>query len=447
MDHHSFWLGMGLAAAVCGLVLSVLQTAQAIEHRRFVRRRRGAPVGVKGSGRVAVLAPCKGVDVGLDENLRPLFEQDHPDYELVFVVESAADAACEVIGKLREAYPQVRARLVVAGRATRSGQKVHNLRVATADLAPEIRYLAFVDSDARPPRDWLRRLVQRLDRRGTGAVTGYRWFIPLRPTWPNHLLYSINAAVATMFGAGKHQLLWGGAWAVGRETFQRLGIRQAWQGKLNDDLAATRIVQQAGLRIEFEPSCVVASPIDVRFGELLGFVRRQYVQGRCHVRHWWALALVGCWLSNTAVWGCAAAAVWGAATAAPWTWLPAWLAAMAGLLGVWRATIRGDLALIHLGGLAQRRSLQAAARFDVWGWPLAGAVHAWGLLASAVGRGVTWRHIRYRLRSDGSVAHLRRLRTATLEAEARMEAAEPWRPRSMPAEPSGLPPQPESLPV
>ena len=35
-----------------------------------------------------LLAPCKGVDLGLAENLRPLLEQDYPNYEVVFLVEA-----------------------------------------------------------------------------------------------------------------------------------------------------------------------------------------------------------------------------------------------------------------------------------------------------------------------------------------------------------------------
>ena len=36
---------------------------------------------------VTVIAPCRGLDKGLDENLRALCEQDYPEYEIVFVVD------------------------------------------------------------------------------------------------------------------------------------------------------------------------------------------------------------------------------------------------------------------------------------------------------------------------------------------------------------------------
>ena len=77
-------------------------------------------------------------------------------------------------------------RLILAGAAQESGQKVHNLRVATESLPPEITYLAFFDADARPTACWLRVLLARLDRGEVGATTGYRWFVPLRPSLANH---------------------------------------------------------------------------------------------------------------------------------------------------------------------------------------------------------------------------------------------------------------------
>ena len=75
---------------------------------------------------IAIFVPCKGNDDDLAANLRPMFEQDHPNYELVFIVESIADEAYAPIQRLIAEHPHQHARLVVAGLATDSGQKVHN---------------------------------------------------------------------------------------------------------------------------------------------------------------------------------------------------------------------------------------------------------------------------------------------------------------------------------
>ena len=55
-------------------------------------------------------------------------------------------------------------RVVIAGDAIESGQKVHNLRTAVANVDPKTEVLVFVDTDARPHASWLRSLVAPLRR-------------------------------------------------------------------------------------------------------------------------------------------------------------------------------------------------------------------------------------------------------------------------------------------
>ena len=49
---------------------------------------------------VSVIAPCRGLDEALEENLSALLRQDFPRYEVIFVVDSETDAAVSVINKI-----------------------------------------------------------------------------------------------------------------------------------------------------------------------------------------------------------------------------------------------------------------------------------------------------------------------------------------------------------
>ena len=49
---------------------------------------------------VSVIAPCRGVDQGLEENLMALLEQDYPAFEVIFVVDDESDQAISVIKRL-----------------------------------------------------------------------------------------------------------------------------------------------------------------------------------------------------------------------------------------------------------------------------------------------------------------------------------------------------------
>ena len=189
------------------MIESLLLALQTWEHCRYVRSCMRSIVRHQPAGRVALFAPCKGIDLDLEANLRSLLEQDYDDYEVTFIVESTDDAAYPAIRRAIGQHPNVAARVVVAGHATDSGQKVHNLRVATEHLSPETKYLAFVDSDARPRREWLRGLVSRLDDPSLGAVTGYRWFTPEKASVGNALVYSMNCGVLSLLTRSSHYLI------------------------------------------------------------------------------------------------------------------------------------------------------------------------------------------------------------------------------------------------
>jgi ceramide glucosyltransferase len=393
--------------AILAIIQSLLLVLLAWEHRRYAKSCLKSGHRYQPSGRVLVCAPCKGFDIDLDDHLRAVLEQDYDDYEVTFIVESADDPACVAIRRAMAGHPWITARLLIAGRAGASGQKVHNLRSATRRLSPRLEYLAFIDSDARPRPDWLRLLLSRLDRPGRGAVTGYRWFIPERPTLANHLLYSSNCEVLSLLCQNSHHFIWGGSWAIRREVFQLIGLHSAWKGMLSDDLVASRQLREAGLNVRFEPACVVASPVDYSPAEVFAFVRRQYLLARFYLRDWWLLALGGYTLTNVLWWGNLAFFLGNLWSGWISPWIPPAAALGVYLLRSLRGWLRQDLLRAYFPHL--ERSLRGARRFDIWLHPLSGLFHWLAVLSSLAGRELTWRGIRYRLRRDGKIARFWRL--------------------------------------
>ena len=401
-----WWIGYGVLA-VAAILQAFLLGLQTWEHRRYARSCMRGLNKLHPKGRVAVFAPCKGLDVDLEGSLRALMNQDHPDFEITFIVESIDDPACKVIRRVMAEFGHVAARLVVAGHAVESGQKVHNLRVATACLSPEIKYLAFLDSDARPRPEWLRTLVSRFSEQQLGAVTGYRWFVPSAATLANHALYSLNCDVMTLLGHSSYYLVWGGSWAIRRDVFDRLGLRAAWKGTLSDDLVASRLLREARMRVRFEPAGVVSSPVDQGWRDMMSFVRRQYLVGRYYVAHWWFFALIGATFTNLMWLVQAAFAIWGFAGGPITPWIPA--AVLAALFGLYayRGRIRQDLVATYFPDKIEK--LRAASLFDIWFNPVGGLVNWFGVISSMFGRHITWRGISYRVLTGGKIRTVRRL--------------------------------------
>ncbi|HTU25528.1 MAG TPA: glycosyltransferase, partial [Pirellulales bacterium] len=261
---------------------------------------------------------------------------------------------------------------------------------------------AFADSDTRTGRSWLRQLVQHLDEPGVAAATSYRWLVPARPTLANLVLHSLDAGVATVIGPARHHFVWGGSWAIRRETFERYRLATRWRGTLSDDLVAARALEYAG-RIRFEPEALAPTMVDYEWADLLPFVRRQFALGRHYAPSFWAVATLASAAHQAVFWtGLLLAPT--AAVLGGWT---AWaLAATAAMycLQVARAWLRQDAAARLLPDYSQR--LARARRFDLWLAPLAGLLGCWGLVSALVSPRIRWRGIHYRVLADGRIVVL-----------------------------------------
>lgn len=422
------WLIIGYwAGATIVLGGAVLITWQTWEHRRFARSRVAAfnddPIATR--GRIALFVPCKGADADLVGNLRPLFEQDHEDYELCFTVESREDPGCQAIRWLMAQYPNLRARLVVAGVATIHGQKVHNLLAATERL-PDVDILAFVDADVRPPRDWLRLLTQRLDH--YQAATGYRWGVPKRPSLANFIVASIDSSIVPIMFPSLFPKVWGGSWAIRRELFEAGKMREAWQGTLSDDLVASTVLARLGERLSLEPACILPSALDFNLRSMFEFVQRQFIIGRYYSPVLWLTALSWNCATQTIFWGSLAAAAFGASTQAAWAWQPATVAAIYYCLHVVRAWIRQSTSRHYLPQYHDQ--LAATRRFDIWMGPIAALACCAAMLSSALGRRIVWRGIAYEMLWGGQIRAITRptagaasTDVAEIAAAARRKAA------------------------
>ncbi|MBS0266837.1 MAG: glycosyltransferase [Planctomycetes bacterium] len=415
-----------------GLIQAALMLLHAWEHLRFHRRRSDSPLTVNPNLRVTLIAPCKGLDPDLHENLLALFRQQHPNFELCFVVENEADPALPVIRDVAAENPHVGSRVVIAGLAHDSGQKVHNLICASQAVLnsphrPHI--LAFVDSDACPHPEWLSRLVSRIGCGKFAVATGYRWYAPQGKHWANRLLSAVNNTVIAVMGPHGFNLVWGGAWAIRTETFEELGLPAAWQGTLSDDLVVSRLVHAAPLKVGYEPHCLVQSAADFDLPRVFEFVRRQFLVTRIYAPLWWHFAFWSGLLTNGCLLGLGAVAAWGLVAGSPQTTLTA----VAGGVLIWAL---GALRF-HMAAIAVRpyvavedAEYDTVARFNFWGWPIVSLTTWVGTLASACGNTIVWRGIRYRLDSadqttilnhpaDEPVAILKFERTSHAQPKAR----------------------------
>lgn len=393
-----FWLAVVGLWAAAALLQAALLLIQAYEHRRFAASRLRDISRLESRRPALLIVPCRGAEPDLAENLERFFCQDHPNYRLRFVVEHPEDPAYDVIRGRIAAHPERRAEVLFAGEARGEAQKVHNLRSATADIPPCVEVLAFADSDAAPPDHWLRALTSRLKEKGTAVVTGYRWFTADRLRFADLVVYSINAGYAMLLGRGAPNLVWGGSWAIARETFERLNIRGAWSGTICDDLKVADVLQKAGLHVEFEPACMIPVRNHGNWAWTLAFIERQFSLTRHVIFRWWLAAVLLQAFAQLSFWGLAVAAWAGPSpavrvVAGAGVGLLYLVYALRGVCRAWATRTYCPAAFPKMAAIFVLDIL-AAPCLALIGWA--------ALIRGGLRRNIAWRGIVYRRERDGS---------------------------------------------
>jgi cellulose synthase/poly-beta-1,6-N-acetylglucosamine synthase-like glycosyltransferase len=273
--------------AVLQIAVGVYLVWQGLRWVEYVRRRMQGDPGFN-APRAALLCPCKGLEPGLERNLVALTEFDYRNYEIFFILASASDSAYTTVKRVAE-HSKPPAHVIIADKPEECGEKVHNLRVAIEQLPAEFEVLVFADSDGRPDKFWLRRLVAPLHDKQVGAATTMRWLIPSGNNLATGLLAAWNASIVTMLSEKGKNFCWGGGTAIRRSVFDEIRVLDEWNHSVSDDYSMTRALQRAGRSIVFVPECLTPAYVDVDFHGLLEFTNRQILITKVYSKKNWAM--------------------------------------------------------------------------------------------------------------------------------------------------------------
>lgn len=111
---------------------------------------------------VSVLKPLHGTEEGLERNLESFFQQDYPEFELLFCARHDNDAGLRLAQEVGKRFPHVDARYVTCGEPP---PQFHNAKVfSLAKMDSVAKYDLYVtsDADARVTPDYLQKMVQNL---------------------------------------------------------------------------------------------------------------------------------------------------------------------------------------------------------------------------------------------------------------------------------------------
>jgi ceramide glucosyltransferase len=396
-------------------ILVILQIAVGLyslwtgfEWFQMVRRRLGSHAGFYAPV-TAVICPCKGNELGLEDNLKAITQFDYPSYEIYFSLATSLDPALKVVERVKAASKRP-VHIVIAGPPEECGEKVYNLRRAVEALpADKFEVIVFTDSDVRLNRGWLTKLVAPLQDARIGATTAYRWIIPSRSIgqggFASAMASAWNAAVATMLGKEKDNFCWGGGAAIRRKTFDDAQVLEFWSGAVSDDFALTRALNEAGKPIVFCPECLAATPHPWTGTELLEFTTRQVVITRVYSTRMWALGMVSHLAYSLTLIYAFIVILTAMIGSDPWGQL-ALMALVAPLL----AAMKGAMRTIAVSEVLP----EWKAKLQEWGWawmalaPIVPFLFSWNFIQSLLTKKIRWRGIRYELVSPNETRILKR---------------------------------------
>ncbi len=266
--------------------------------------------------------------------------------------------------------------------------------MAVEEIPADFEVFAFADSDGRPGRQWLARLVAPLADARLGAATTYRWTLPDRGGFWSALAAAWDASIVTMLGEHTHNFCWGGGTAIRRSVFDASNIREYWKGALSDDWAITRALQSAGRPIVFVPESLTPTPRDMNLRSLVEFTNRQITITRVYSPTTWTLGAISHSIYCGALILGAISIGYAIADSEQWLQVVLLMSVL-----VLLAAAKGVLRWLAVNDLLPAWKPQLVTY--AWAWtllaPVAPFLYAVNFAVSAFRRRITWRGVSYEL--------------------------------------------------
>ena len=239
-----------LVLAITGIITSTMYALLvAVGALRLAQRRR-TPVPGPFAPPVSLLKPLHGSEPDLESHLQSFFEQDYPEFEIIFCARSDQDPGLEIARRVAARYPKIRSRFVCSGIAPYANAKVWSLE--RMQSAAAYRFFVVSDSDVSVTPGYLRAVVAPFADERVGLVTclyrgvGGSFWSKLEAVGMS-IEMSAGVLVAEMLEGMKFAL--GPTMVVRRDCLQRAGGFRALGHYHADDFMLGNLVAASGHQV------------------------------------------------------------------------------------------------------------------------------------------------------------------------------------------------------
>jgi ceramide glucosyltransferase len=224
----------------------------------FQSNKRAVPNKSAYTPSVSILKPVRGLDREAYENFASFCLLDHPEYEILFCVNSADDPAVPVIEELQRDFPERSIRLLIGAPHIGASGKVNKLCRLVREASNEL--LVISDSDVRVEPNYLQEVTAPFTDPKVGAVTVF--FRSLTSGSIGATLDAAGSAVEFAASAvlarkleGIHFTL-GATMATTKKVLAEIGGFEALANHYVDDYEVGKRIVARGYRVEFAPTPV-----------------------------------------------------------------------------------------------------------------------------------------------------------------------------------------------
>lgn len=162
-------LGVALLGTLTSFIFLGLVLLGCARFHQDARRRSRKEHGVGHLPSVSLLKPVHGPEARLRENFASFFEQDYPDYEVLFAADDARDPALDIVADICSKYPKIRSRILITGLPPWPNPPVYSFHCMAE--AAENQILVTSDSDVEVSPTYLKDVVRPLLDPAVGMVT------------------------------------------------------------------------------------------------------------------------------------------------------------------------------------------------------------------------------------------------------------------------------------
>ncbi len=239
-----------LVLAITGIITSTMYALLvAVGALRLAQRRRTAVPGPFAPP-VSLLKPLHGSEPDLESHLQSFFEQDYPEFEIIFCARSDQDPGLEIARRVAARYPKIRSRFVCSGIAPYANAKVWSLE--RMQSAAATGFFVVSDSDVSVTPGYLRAVMAPFADERVGLVTclyrgvGGSFWSKLEAVGMS-IEMSAGVLVAEMLEGMKFAL--GPTMVVRRDCLQRAGGFRALGHYHADDFMLGNLVAASGHQV------------------------------------------------------------------------------------------------------------------------------------------------------------------------------------------------------